>query len=151
MNFMQHRLIIFALLFILPAIPKMQAQPEDVSLIQLIATPEKYHGKFVRVKGYLHNQFEDSAIYFTKDDADHLIGENALWVSYSEKVQKQTLDPKQKVDNLRYFDSKYVLIEGYFDKDGHGHLGAFAGTIGRATRIMELIRWFDGGKPLRKV
>jgi hypothetical protein len=65
-------------------VPVSQKQPESVSIIRLIATPEKYHGKFVRVEGYLHNQFENSAIYLSKDDADHLIGKNALWVWYME-------------------------------------------------------------------
>jgi hypothetical protein len=146
---MQQHLLALALIFALPSTPAQQAQPEDVSIIQLIAAPEKYNGKFIRTSGYLHNQFEDSAIYFAKTDADYLIGENGLWIAYAENVQKQPLNRNKKVDSLRYFDCKYVLIEGFFNKDAHGHMGAFAGSIERVSRIMELTRWFDGSKRLK--
>jgi hypothetical protein len=39
---------------------------EEVSLIQLIATPERYHGKFVEVIGYMNLEFEGNAIYLHK-------------------------------------------------------------------------------------
>ena len=150
---MKYHLISFALLLglNLPAASAMQAEPQKVSLIQLIATPEKYQGKFVRVEGFLHKQFEDSAIYVTKNDADHLICMNALWVSYAEKVLKEADDPRQKGDNLKYFDGKFVLIEGYFNPNMHGHLGAFAGSIEKTSRVMELSRVFDRSKPVRKM
>jgi hypothetical protein len=140
MNFMRCFLIILALLINSTALRSAQKQPESVSIIRLIATPEKYQGKFVRIEGYLHNQFEDSAIYLSKDDADHLINKNALWVRYAEKAQKQALYSEQEPDNLRYFDRKYVLIEGVFNEYDHGHLGAYAGSIKKVTRIMELTR-----------
>src|SRR5262249_54990940 len=130
-------LIVLALSINSTIAPVGQKQPENISLIRLIATPEKYHGKFVRVRGYLHNQFEDSAIYLTKDDSDHHNQDNALWVSYAEKVQKQAVGSKQDPDNLRYFDRKYVMIEGVYNKDNHGHLGLYAGSIDKVARIME--------------
>ena len=137
---MRWLLIMLALSISSTVAPVSQKQPESVSIIRLIATPEKYHGKFVGIEGYIHNQFENSAIYLSKDDADHLIGKNALWVWYAEKVQKEALDSKQEPDNLRYFDRKYVLIEGVFNKDDHGHLGAYSGSIKKVTRIMETTR-----------
>ena len=36
---------------------------ENISLIRLIATPEKYDGKRIQVIGYLHIEFEGTAIY----------------------------------------------------------------------------------------
>lgn len=38
----------------------------DISMIQLLSNPEKFHGKKVRVNGYLHNQFEDSNLFLSK-------------------------------------------------------------------------------------
>ena len=38
------------------------AQINELSLIQLIASPEKYNGKKVRVSDFLHVKFEDSVL-----------------------------------------------------------------------------------------
>lgn len=119
----------------------------EVSFVSLLANPEKYDGKRVRISGFLHVQFEDNAIYLHKDDADHLIGDNALWVDY---VEKPSLEPvcKDKFSssgaNARFFDGRYVLIEGKFNMKRRGHLGAFSGTIEEVSRVLELRRWFDG-------
>jgi hypothetical protein len=126
-------------------------QPQSVSLIQLIATPEKYNGKFVRVEGYLHYKFEDSALYFTKDHADRLDGRNALWVSYasSETIQ---LQPKEK-DGIKYFDCEWALLEGIFKYEsdhGHGHMGMFSGELKNVTRVMKQRQWYDGKKELKR-
>lgn len=117
---------------------------ESIGFIQLLANPAHFHDKKVRISGYLHCQFEDSGLYFSKEDADYLNGKNAVWIDYSNEIKKQ---PEK---NLEYFDCKYVLIEGIFDKNFQGHLGAFAGTIRDVTRIMEDTRWFDGKKKLKK-
>lgn len=39
---------------------------EGVSLIQLIATPEQYHGKMIEVIGYLNLEFEGNGITYIK-------------------------------------------------------------------------------------
>ena len=78
--------------------------PYPVSIIKLLATPDFYHGKKVAIEGYLHNKFEDSALYFTRDHADRLMGYDAVWVRY-----KPTLSDSLKVD-LKTFDEKYVRI-----------------------------------------
>jgi hypothetical protein len=120
-------------------------KPQSVSLVQLLASPEEYHGRFVRVEGFLHNKFENSALYLSKQDADYLIGKNAVWVSYSDGVQRQprgdSNDEQEK--DLSYFDRKFVLLEGRFDKDIRGHMGAYSGGLKDVTRIMELKRYYE--------
>ena len=39
----------------------------DPSIVQLLANPDRYHGKKVGVEGFLHVRFEDCSIYLTKD------------------------------------------------------------------------------------
>jgi len=122
------------------------------SLISILSNPEKYDGKRVRVTGFLHFQFEDSALYFSKDAADYLILENAIWVRYNEKP---SLEPqisqdklKNRTINLDYFDGRYVMLEGTFKMNERGHLGAFSGTLENVTRVLENRRFFDGRKKL---
>lgn len=140
---------LFCLVILLLAVSSFYAQQSrfDVSIISLIANPEKYDGKKVRISGFLHVQFEDSAIYLHKDDADHLIGENALWVDYAKDPSLQPIC-KEKYDAsklmTKYFNGRYVLIEGVFNMKGRGHMGAFSGTIEDVSRVLEQRKWFDG-------
>lgn len=117
-----------------------------VSIIQLIATPERYDGKTVRVEGFLHYKFEDSELYLSKDDADHLNGKNGVWVSYT-TTERLCLQPDKDWSNrkqrtLSYFDEKWVLLEGTFDMKGHGHMGAASGTLADTYRVLESRRWY---------
>ena len=136
------------LLFFAPMAP-CEEEPEHVSLIQLIASPDKYHGRFIRVNGYLHNKFEDSALYLGKTDGDYLICKNAVWIDFAEKVR---LEPRSEAKPItaRYFDCKYVLVEGRFNKNDHGHMDLAAGSIENVTRVMELTHWYDGKRDLEK-
>lgn len=62
---------------------------QDVSLIQLIAQPEKFEGKRVRFIGFLRIEFEGNAIYLHREDFDHGIEKNALWVAVPDDMTKQ--------------------------------------------------------------
>jgi hypothetical protein len=109
----------------------------DVSLIQLIANPDRYHKQAVRLEGFLHVQFEGTAIYLSRDDANHLIGRNGLWVSFHPGDWSGLgMNPEQ-------FNRRYILIEGLFDKDRHGHLGAWSGSIHSVWRVMELQKYYN--------
>ncbi len=134
---------------IVAGIAQAQQQPLSVSLIQIIANPEKYNGKFVRIGGYLHNKFEDSGLYLSKDHADRLMGREGIWISYSNKL---TLQPKTE-EGIRYFDTKWVLLEGIFQyksENGHGHMGAFSGELKNTTRILENTQYYNGEIELKR-
>ena len=42
--------------------PLIADDPVETSMVQLLAHPDKYHGKMVRVTGYLHVKFEDNCL-----------------------------------------------------------------------------------------
>jgi len=112
--------------------------PRDVSLIQLIATPEKYNGKTVRVEGYFHNKFEDSVLYLTKEHADRLDGKNGLWVSYADQ---------ETYEDSELLDCQWVSVTGVFvyeSEYGHGHLGANSGRLDNVTRVYKIMLFYDG-------
>jgi hypothetical protein len=131
--------IFFALIFAASA-----SDPLDVSMVQLLASPAKFHNKLIQVEGYLHVQFEDERLYLSKEDADFLNGKHSLWISYSDQLSKRPNRP------LDYFDCKRVLVIGVFDKNQTGHMGAAAGGIRKVSDLMEETRWFDGKKRLTK-
>ena len=61
--------------------------PQDVSIIQLIATPEKFDGKFVSLIGFLCIAFEGDSIYLHREDLEKGIPRNGLWVD-TETLQR---------------------------------------------------------------
>jgi hypothetical protein len=115
--------IISALAFLAPA-PTPGLTREDflpISPIQLIASPERYEGKVVRVVGFVHLEFEGNAIYLHREDHKQLITANALWLSHP-KCLTSTRHDKE-------FTSGYALVTGTFTSEGHGHMGLFSGEI----------------------
>ena len=46
---------------------------EDVSMIQLIANPQVYDNKRVRITGFLHLEFEGDAIYLHREDFSYAL------------------------------------------------------------------------------
>ena len=104
---------------------------EFVSLMQLIVNPEKYHGKRVSVVGVSKNGFEVHNICFSKEHSQYGITQNCLWIIPDHEALKVTSK------ELEGANGKYVLMEGIFNKENHGHLGAYAGTLENITRFEE--------------
>ena len=102
-----------------------RAKPtEGVSLISLIATPQKFFGQKVRVIGYLHLEFEGNGLYLNKDDFKNGISKNAIWIEIGPKHS-----PFSK------FNDYYVLMEGTFDDKNKGHMGMMSGSLKDITRL----------------
>ncbi len=97
----------------------------SVSIVQLIATPEKYDHKVVQVRGFLRLEFEGDAIYLHEDDYRHAIHNNGLMVVTNPKIDREA-------DELNLH---YVVLEGTFDADNHGNMGLNSGTITNITFV----------------
>lgn len=91
----------------------------DVSMIRLIAAPQEYAKKVIRVHGYLNVEFEGNAVYLHEEDFTHALTSNALWI-----------DAKPEIMNgLQQLSGQYVLLEGIFDPTHHGHLSLYSGAL----------------------
>jgi hypothetical protein len=98
---------------------------EDVSMVQLIATPEKFDGKFVRVFGFLNLEFEGDSLYLHREDLVQSLVRNGVWVHRTEAMER----------DRKKLNRHYVLIEGIFDAQDHGHMGLSGGAIKGITRV----------------
>ncbi|MFL5386343.1 MAG: hypothetical protein ACJ8GN_27815 [Longimicrobiaceae bacterium] len=96
----------------------------DVSIIQLIARPEQFDGRKVRVIGYLWLEFEGNAIYLSEGDQKHGLTKNGLWVDFA----------RGTLETGREYSGHYVLVEGIFRAGRHGHMSLWSGTIEGITR-----------------
>ena len=109
------------------AMREVGAKNMNVSLVNLISNPEKYHGQTIQIVGYLQLEFEGDAIYLHKEDCEHGMTSNGFWVDFSDKISKR--------QNLKSYSEKYVILIGTFDMNSHGHMGLFAGTLKNIRRL----------------
>jgi hypothetical protein len=104
--------------------PSRAEEPVNVTLVQLIATPEKFDGKLIRVIGFLRLEFEGDVLYLHREDYENAILGNGIWVNTTPEMTKKT-----KTLNMHY-----VLLEGIFSAGEHGHMDAWSGTIKNIRR-----------------
>ena len=107
------------------------SEVEDVSLIKLIATPERYNGKWVRVMGVCNFAFEGNGLFLSQEDRKHGFCRNAIWACYD------TLGARPY--DLAFwskFQGRCVLVEGHFDARSAGHMGLYSGALTNVNRIM---------------
>ena len=98
-----------------------------VSLVRLIANPERYHNQRVRVLGYLVVEFEGTGIYLSKQDADHGIMVNAFMVAFD-----RTKIPFDGPHGPVRFANQYVCLEGTFDMENPA---PWQGTIANVDSV----------------
>ncbi|MNM57512.1 hypothetical protein D3C81_687150 [compost metagenome] len=98
---------------------------QDVSLIQLIANPDQFNGKDVRVIGFLHLEFEGDAVYSHRDDYEYSIHKNSVSINLSES----------QIGSWRKLSGGYVIVQGRFNSVDQGHFGARSGSLQNITRL----------------
>jgi len=96
-----------------------------VSMIQLIANPEKYDNELIRVIGFTLVTDRTSQIYLSHVDYEHNIPLNAIGLSL-DKIKKNKYFKNQK---------KYSIIEGTFNAKRQKSNLVNIGTIEKITRF----------------
>lgn len=97
----------------------------EVSMVELIASPEKFDGSRVRVIGFLKLEFEGDALYLHKDDYTHSLLRNGLWAD---------LDEKKLSKKATCRSGKYALVEAKFIAKNRGHMGLWSGALEEIAR-----------------
>jgi hypothetical protein len=118
-----------------PAYPQMAGyypkggpdiEAEDVSLIQLIANPQAYDHKRVRIIGYLHLEFEGNAIYLHREDFDYGLTKNAIWINVPGNMTEE---------QMKLVNDSYVICTARFRAGRQGHMGMNSGEFYEVTRL----------------
>jgi len=104
---------------------------EDVSLIQLIANPQTYDNKRIRIIGFVRLEFEGDAVYLHQEDFEYGLSKNGLWIDVPQDMTKKQMDAVNR---------RYAICTGTFRAGGHGHMGLFSGEIAAITRLEP---WMD--------
>ena len=112
----------------LPAYGNVSKSATEVSLINLIATPEKYDGKSVRVVGVGNINFESNGLYLSEEDYKKCVTKNAVWLDIDEKKLSAAYA------DLKQLNGNHILIEGVFNCGKTGHFGRYSGAVENITR-----------------
>lgn len=102
-----------------------KAQPLSVSMVPLLASPQKYDGKLIRVIGVLGIQFESNALYLHEEDYEYGITKNSFFVRLTEEQEKK----------FRALNKKYVIVEGMFSANGPEAREMTSGAIFDISRL----------------
>jgi hypothetical protein len=99
---------------------------EDVSLIQLIANPQAYDNKRVRITGFLHLEFEGNVIYLHNEDFRYGLTKNGLWIDLPKDMTKE---------QIKVVNDQYVICTARFIARMHGHMGLNSGEVTDVSRL----------------
>ena len=107
----------------------------NVSMIELIANPDRFNGKPVLVRGYLRLEHEGDVLYLSETDFLHGIPKNGLWVERSPEMTR----------DIEKLDSNYVLVLGIFNPRNKGHRSLASGSI---EKVRSCTLWSKTKEPI---
>lgn len=100
----------------------------SVSLISIIAAPEKYDGKKVRVRGVFRYEYECIALYLSESDYNNCFEKNSITIVVPEKIS---------ATEAFALNGKPVILEGTYHKIREGTITLHTGKIDNITRFEE--------------
>ena len=93
----------------------------NVSMTELIATPERYHGVKVRLTAVGNLEFEGNYITTDKEAWENHTNDQ-IWIELGEELEPY-------YERLQRYNGEYVIIEGVFDMYDKGQFEMFQGTL----------------------
>jgi len=106
------------------------SKPITVSMVALLATPQKYNGKVIETWGYLFigGMPEQDSLWLREEDGKFMLSINSFGVDLSPEQRQQ----------FQCLNRTYVLVTGTFKSKGLNTSSLNSGTI---TRITALTGW----------
>ena len=93
----------------------------SVSMTELIATPERYHGVKVRLIAVGNLEFEGNYISTDKEAWENHTTDK-IWIELGEELEPY-------YERLQRYNGEYVIIEGVFNMYDKGHFAMFQGAL----------------------
>ena len=113
-------------------------EANHVSMIQLIATPDKFHQKQILVGGYLRIEFEGNILYFSESAMRARQNKEGIWLGYEKEIKsdEDLKNYRRYFEQLKKYSGQYVQLEGTYDMSDTGHFGCCSGAIVRVSRVI---------------
>ncbi|MBI2266883.1 MAG: hypothetical protein HYU64_17250 [Armatimonadetes bacterium] len=98
-----------------------------VQLSEVLANPDKYHGKRISVIGYYHGEFEGSSLSVNEKASRDNDLKRSVWRS-----GPSTFADKSAIKDK---NNAWLRVEGVFLRGPGGHMSLWPGEIARLTRV----------------
>lgn len=103
-----------------------------VSLAEVLAHPDKYHGKRVSVTGFYHGEFEGSSLAVDEFASRKRAYERSVWRGgVSSFADRAAITDR---------NDTWLRVEGVFLRGPGGHMGLWPGVLERITQIEPISR-----------
>ena len=114
------------LLLLAGGVAKSAVEARHVSLVSLIATPERFDGIYVNVQGiaYFDSKHYINAIFLTREDKVRGNSSNAVFLYLSPALR-----------NIDRLNGKFVTVQGKFSPENKGHLNVFPACLVDVDRV----------------
>jgi hypothetical protein len=100
--------------------------PQEVSLVALLANPQAYEGRVVRVEGFFDGTHHESCrLFLSREDFDQNIARNSIYVGWPGCLDR---------DRAAKVQARYALVEGIFEAD----IGAGFGSYSEISEVRRL-------------
>ena len=113
--------------------------PPHVSIIQLVANPDRYHLTVVEVQAYATVRHEGNQLCAVEKPAST---KDCLWLQYDDGPYETDADlarfDRAKARWEQEFNGKRISVVGTFNRDRTGHEALWSGGIEKITRVSEL-------------
>jgi hypothetical protein len=103
-----------------------------VSLAEVLAHPDTYHGKRISVTGFYHGEFEGSSFAVDEIASRQWAYERSVWRGGVSTFADQSA--------IKDRNDSWLRVEGVFLRGPGGHLGLWPGELDRITRIEPISR-----------
>jgi hypothetical protein len=139
---MKYLLSFFVGCFLLAGLALAQERPNPVSIIELIAAPEKFEGKLVTVRGFLSinhekpNGLYNAVLYLHQEDAKNVLLSNQIGLVPNEQMLRE----EEKINRM------YVMLTGVFR--GVHAAGDDTVHVGVIKDIRSCTVWSDPNRPI---
>ena len=92
---------------------------EQVSMLQLITTPEKYHDKCISTVGVFSLEFERTYIYLDSDSYTYALKENGIYHNFLDQLFENNSE-KNIIKFSEAYEGKVMRLKGKFTKFSTG-------------------------------
>jgi hypothetical protein len=105
--------------------PNGHNSPYRISINEILANPDVYEGTHLQVVGYLNLDWEADAVYLNKNDFKSRRYSKGLWIHLNQF----------KFRGSNKLKGHYVVVDGVFDANDHGHENLWGGALKAITSI----------------
>lgn len=95
---------------------------ENVSMIRLLASPERFQSHRIATIGFARRAFEESALYLSSEAGLNAMKLDCVWLQYSD-TDVDVDFAKQVEDSTGTQGGMYIIVEGTFDTHVRGAAG----------------------------